>query len=1133
MSTPGVKSLGFKALIVTQFLGALNDNAFKFVIAVLIVDSIDQATGGTFYLALCGAVFILPFLLFSSLAGFLADRFSKKHVIVTTKILEVVVMGMGLWALINNSMAAMLTVLFVMGFQSALFSPSKYGILPEILAEKKLSEGNGVIQMWTYTAVLLGQSSCGYIMKQTAPHYHQSAYIFIGIALIGMLTSFFVTPVPVANRTRRFKINFIKDIQDSLKWIKRDRALFLSIMGLMYFGFLGGLFQPNVLLYARKVMEISHIQMGFMIAALTLGIGLGCMLAGRFSLDKVELGLVPLGAIGLSGFSILLGFVYNSYPLATLTLFLLGLSSGFFMLPLSALVQTNSPRDRLGQVLATNTFLSFTGILLGSVCIYILSDVFHLNAANIFVVIGCMTLVGTGYILCLLPYAFVRFIVWILTHTLYKIKVIDKENIPHDGGALLACNHVSYVDAILLVVTIQRPIRFLMYRNIYNIKLLKPIFKLAGAIPISYTDGPKEILKSLNVAAEAIKNGELVCIFPEGQLTRTGNMLRFNKGLERIIKDTECPIIPVHLDRVWGSIFSYERGKYFYKRPKMLPYPVTVSYGAPLPTSTPTFTVRNRIRELGANSFKYRFDSRLTLPEYFWNEARMSPNKFCMADALGKNLTFKEALIGSLALRGQLDQQLQAQDNIGIMLPPSVGGVLANLSVSMMNKVPVNLNYTTSAQTIKNILNQCNMKKVITSRKFLEKVNISLDCELIYIEDCLKKVKKSEQIWAMIKAYIWPKSLSRWLVFGPRRNRSIHDLATIMFTSGSTGNPKGVMLTHANITSNLEGLYQIFHVQKKDVMMGVLPLFHSFGFTGTMWFPLITGAGAVYHANPLDAKMIGRLTQKYKGTILMATPTFLNTYTRRCTEEQFDSLRLVVVGAEKLKANIANAFEEKFGIEPMEGYGCTELSPIVSLNLPDYRMDGVRQKTHKRGKIGLPLPGIAVRILNPETYEPMNVNENGLMQIKGPNVMKGYLQQEKLTQEVIQDGWYSTGDIANIDEEGFIMITDRLSRFSKIAGEMVPHIRIEEKIHELLKAEEQMCVVTCIPDDKKGERLVVLYNQPMDPEQVVSLLKSSDLPNLWIPDSKMFFAVNEIPLLGTGKIDLSSIKAKALELAGQ
>lgn len=1124
MSNPGIKSRGFKALMATQFLGALNDNAFKFFITAIIVDKIDQ---GTLYLALCGAVFILPFLLFSTFAGFLADRYSKKKIIVLLKGLEIIVMGIGFWALLKGNIIPILIVLFFMGLQSALFSPSKYGILPEILEENKLSDGNGIIQMWTYVAILIGQSSAGFLMQWADPHLYKAAYIFIVISAVGLFTSFFVTNVPAADRTRKPQANFIKELFHNLKWIRQDKAVFLSMIGLMYFGFLAGLFQPNVWLYARKVMGIDYIQSGFLIAAFTLGIGLGCRLAGKLSSDKVELGLVPLGSIGLSCFSIMMGFVHTSYAVTLMTIFMLGISSGFYMIPLNALIQLNSPRDRMGRAMATNTFLSFFGIMIGSLFIYILRDLFHLDAAQIFIVIGVLTISGTAYTIRILPYAFVRFIIWLLTHTVYRIKSFDRHFVPERGGGLLVCNHVSYIDAVLLVVTLQRPVRFLMYRNIYNIKILKPIFKLAGAIPISYTDGPKEIIKSLTEATDALKNGELVCIFPEGQLTRTGNMLRFNRGLERIVADTDCPIIPVHLDRVWGSIFSFERGKYFFKWPKMLPYPVSVTYGEPMPAKTSAFIVRNRIRELGAHAFMHRFDERLTLPENFWKESRRNPGKFCIADGLGKKLTFGETLISSIILSDKLKPSIRQQEKVGILLPPSVGGVLANIAVSFQHKIPVNLNYTTSSETIDSIIQQCQMETVITSKIFLDKLNLKINCSMIFIEDLIRTVSLREKAFAVIKGFIFPMGLSYRLLFGSRSKKNIEQVATIMFTSGSTGEPKGVMLTHGNITSNLEGLYQIFHVRNDDVLMGVLPFFHSFGFTGTMWFPLVSGIGAVYHANPLDAKTIGSLVHKYKATILMATPTFLNTYTKRCSEDQFKSLRVVVVGAEKLKEQIADAFKDKFGIEPMEGYGCTELSPIVSLNLPDYREEGIVQKTQKRGKIGLPLPGIAIKILNPETSEPVDVNQDGLMLIKGPNVMKGYLNKDQLTKQVINDGWYSTGDIANIDDDGFLMITDRLSRFSKIAGEMVPHIKVEEMIHQVLNASEQMCVVTCVPDEKKGEQLVVLYTTDINPEDVVSSLKKTELPNLWIPDPKMFYKIDEIPLLGTGKIDLSSVKKMA------
>ena len=901
-------------------------------------------------------------------------------------------------------------------------------------------------------------------------------------------------------------------------------------MGLMYFGFLGGIFHLNVLLYARKIMGIEHFPLSILLIVLAVGIGAGSMLAGKLSGKKIEFGFVPLGAIGLSILSIILGFVYYSYFKVAVCLFLLGISAGFYIVPLNAFVQQASPGDRKGQVLATmNILTSLTG-LFASVMIFVFKDIIQINSAQIFVFVGILTSIGAVYVCRLLPYALVRLIVWILTHTIYKIKAVNIDNVPQEGGALLVSNHIAMVDALLILVSIQRPVRFMVGRSTYNSKLFKPLFKLSRSIPVADTDGPKEQLKSLSAATEAIQNGELVCIFAEGQLTRTGNILKFNKGLERIMKDVDCPIIPVHLDRVWGSIFSYEGEKYYWKIPKMLPYPVTVSYGELMPARSSAFDVRNKVMELGTEAFQYRLAEKLTLSEAFFKEARRHPRKFCMADSSGKKLSYGKALISVLALTETLKEELQEQQNVGIMIPPSVAGALTNIAVGVLNKIPININYTTSEEAICSIVDQCQMKMIITSRVFIEKVQIKLPGRLIYIEDLVKGINKAVQVKAALKAFMFPTAFARKCIFGKKQDRKMEDMATIMFTSGSTGQPKGVMLTHANITSNLEGLYQVFHTRDEDVLMGVLPLFHSFGFTATLWFPLISGIGVVYHVNPLDAKMIGKLVRRHKVTILMSTPTFLNSYTRRCTEEQFKSLRTVVVGAEKLKDNVAQAFVDKFGIEPMEGYGCTELSPIVAINLPDYKEKGRRQKAHKPGKIGMPLPGVSVKIVDQDTMESKAVNESGLLFVKGPNVMNGYLNKPDLTNEVIKDGWYTTGDVANIDADGFLMITDRLSRFSKIGGEMVPHIKIEEAILSILDTTEQVCVVTSVADEKKGEKLAVLCLKDIDVASLVDELKKSDLPNLWIPDVQFFHKVDAIPMLGTGKIDLGNVKRTAKEI---
>ncbi|MFH1857007.1 MAG: acyl-[ACP]--phospholipid O-acyltransferase [Candidatus Omnitrophota bacterium] len=1119
-----LKRKGFRALLITQFLGAFNDNAFKLVIALAAIDKYADKAGGTKYLSLAGMALIVPFLLFSTYAGFLADRFSKQVIIIKAKIAELLIMLAGLAALMSGNIVVMLGVLFLMGAQSAFFSPSKYGILPEILDDDDLSAGNGIMQMWTNAAIILGTAAGGYIFYITKPRVYEASYLFIVIALLGMMSSFFVAKVNPAGSKRKFEFNFLKEVYRNIKEIKSERVIFLSILGLVYFGFLGALFQLNILLYARNIMAANDMLTSIFLVILAGGIGAGSVLAGKFSDKKIELGLVPLGAIGLTLFSFILGCSRIFSANVIVSLFLLGVSAGFYIVPLNALIQQKAPADKKGQVLAVNNFLSFIAMLIGSGAVYVFRDILSLDPAQILILSAFITIAGTAYIVNLLPYALVRFVLWILTHTIYSVKAVDKENIPREGGALLVANHVSVIDGLLVAMSIQRPVRFLVNRKIYeSSKVLNALLKLAKAIPISTSDSPRQMIEALGQARQAILDGEVVCIFAEGQLTRTGNMLKFKKGVEHILRGISCPVIPVNLDRIWGSIFSFERGRYYYKIPKLIPYPVTISFGNHMSSESSAFEIRRQIMELGAEAFRHRLADKMTLPQAFRRKARSNFFKFCVADYSGRKLTFGAMLILCSAAADKLKKILSCEKNVGILLPPSIAGVVSNVAVATLNKVSVNLNYTLPEEAMEDIVKQCRIKHIITSKAFAEKLNVSLFCEKIFIEDVMFRISAIDKFKAAVKSFLWPDFIFRFFSSRRNNNSSIEDLATIMFTSGSTGKPKGVMLTHANITANLEGLYQVFHTKDSDKLMGVLPLFHSFGFTATLWFPLISGIGCVYHFNPLDAKAVGAMVEKHKATILMSTPTFLNAYVRSCAKEQFESLRQVIVGAEKLKAETAEAFKEKFGIDPMEGYGCTELSPIVSVNFPDYTAKGTPQKAYKQGTIGLPLPGVAVKILHCDTKEPVDANEEGLLFIKGASVMKGYLNRPEETEKAIQDGWYATGDMASMDEDGFLKITGRLSRFSKIAGEMVPHIKIEEAMHEALNSFEQICAVTSVPDDKKGEKLVVVCLKQIDARFLIQKLRKKGLPNLWIPDESSFYKVDALPILGSGKIDLGTI----------
>ena len=724
---------------------------------------------------------------------------------------------------------------------------------------------------------------------------------------------------------------------------------------------------------------------------------------------------------------------------------------------------------------------------------------------------------------------FLRGLLRFVTRIIYRVHVFGHDRVPTSGGALFVCNHVSWVDALLVMTATQRYVRFMMFQGTYDRWFVKPFARALGIIPISSEQKPREMIKSLQDASDAIRAGNIVCIFAEGQITRIGQLLPFRRGFERIMKDLDAPIVPVALDGVWGSIFSFQQGRFLWKFPRRIPYAVAVGFGKPLPSNASPPDVRQSIQELLVEAWPLRRERMQTLTRAFISTGRRHPGRFAVADPQTPRVNFGDALVRSIFLARRLKKSWAGQEMVGFLLPPSVGGALANYAALLCGKIPVNLNYTVSEQTLASCIQQCNIKTVVTSRVFLEKVKLNVPCELIYLEDIAKQPTTGEKISAFLAAKLQPAA-SLLSSLGGEKPAGLDDLATVIFSSGSTGEPKGVMLSHYNIVSNLQQLDQVFGLFKRDRILGILPFFHSFGFTGSLALPAVLGVGVVYHANPLDARTIGQLVRDYELTFLLTTPTFLQLYMRGCSPEQFGSLRVVMTGAEKLPDRVAQAFEEQFGIRALEGYGCTECAPAVSVNAPDFRSAGFHQVGGKRGKIGHPLPGMSVRIVDVGTGEPVPLGQSGLLLVHGPNVMRGYLGKPEKTAEVLRDGWYTTGDVAMLDEDGFLQITDRLSRFSKIGGEMVPHIKVEEKLHEVAGVTEQTFVVTSGPDEKKGERLIVLHKLPADKlAACLEKFSASDLPNLWKPKAGDFFHVETFPLLGTGKLDLRKVK----EVAGQ
>ena len=700
----------------------------------------------------------------------------------------------------------------------------------------------------------------------------------------------------------------------------------------------------------------------------------------------------------------------------------------------------------------------------------------------------------------------------------YRLDVVGAENVPESGPGLIVSNHVSYLDAAVISVALRRPVRFVMFRDYFKKPVIGRLARLFDPIPVSSGDSAGGIRQSLDAVFAALKAGELVCLFPEGSMTRTGHLLGFKRGFELIARRAGAPIVPMHLDHLWGSVFSFRDGRFFFKRPKYLRRALTVSIGTPFPPKTSRYTVRQAILDLSADAFARRKRDQQPLHVQFWRAARRNCWRRCMADSTGVTLRWGGALVGALALSRWMRKRAAGQNMIGMMLPASVGAALINAAALIAGKVPVNLNFTSSHASLDAAMKKCDLKTVFTTRALLKKAGLGERVEYVFLEDVIGSVPRRSKILSFILAALTPAFLAeRWLM---KRGR-MDDLATVMFTSGSTGEPKGVMLSHHNVVSNIEAMAEILQFGPADTIMGVLPPFHSFGFTTTLWIPLTQGVRAVFHPNPLDAKGVGRMVEKHGATLIMGTPSFYALYTRGCKPEQFRSLRLAIAGGQKLLPAAAEAFRQRFGLPLSEGYGCTELSPVVAVNIPDVRRGNVFQAGTCEGSVGRPLPGVAVRIADRETLAPVAGDADGIILIKGPNVMQGYLDAPDATADVIRDGWYVTADIGAVDDDGFIHIHDRASRFSKIGGEMVPHAALEDALLRAAEGDERRFVVVALPDVTRGERLAVLYSGPeLDASSLLRTAAESGMPNLWLPAARDVFRVDALPLLASGKTDL-------------
>ncbi|MBV8142565.1 MAG: AMP-binding protein [Verrucomicrobia bacterium] len=708
----------------------------------------------------------------------------------------------------------------------------------------------------------------------------------------------------------------------------------------------------------------------------------------------------------------------------------------------------------------------------------------------------------------------------------YRVKTFGRENLPK-AGFLLVPNHMTYVDAVVLQLACPRPIRFIVHQSIYRIGWLTPIFRLVEAIPISNVRAREAIRE----AAGRIRKGEIVCIFPEGELSRTGTLVKLRKGFELIARLAECDVVPVWLDGLWGSIFSFEGGRYFLKMPKRIPQIATVAFGSAIPDHTADIGLaREKLLELGEFCYQRRPELTGHLGRATVRGLKRRPFDEAIIDGMdGRVLKRGDLLAASIALSRWIKKHC-AGERVAVVLPPGAGAVVANVAVTLANKVAVNLNFTAGRASLQSAIGRGQILHAISAKPVMKRLeDFPWPKDVFRLEELIPELRPKIALWRVVCA-VTPAWLLSNLLGLPRKGDRKE--AVLLFTSGSSGEPKGVVLSHRNVLGNVLQFGSMLNLGREDSVMASLPFFHSFGCTVTLWYPMIGGVRAITYPTPADVVKNAEIIERYKISLLVTTPTFLRGYLRRAEPKQFASIKLLVTGAEKLPRELGEAFEEKFGKHVLEGYGLTETAPVVSTNLPDppanLPTDTV-QPSSRVGSVGKLLPGQAAQIRDPETNALRSPYQLGMLWLRGPNIFEGYLNELERTAEVLSDGWFKTGDLGRFDEDGFLYIEGRLSRFSKIAGEMVPHETIEAKIVEafdLKMVDERVVAIVGVPDPAKGEALVLLAIRDLSPEKVREHLLASGLPNLWVP--RTIRKVEKIPILGSGKLDLGKCKELAL-----
>jgi acyl-[acyl-carrier-protein]-phospholipid O-acyltransferase/long-chain-fatty-acid--[acyl-carrier-protein] ligase len=1139
---------GFGSYILIILLNAMTDLGHK----IILQNTIFKAYEGSELIiltAIVNALILLPFIFLFSPAGFISDKYPKTKVIEYASAFAVLVTMLITLSYYMGWFWMAFALTFILAAQSAIYSPAKYGLIKEMVGNEKLAQANALVQAVTVVAILAGAVIYSVFFesllhdRSTHPAEILRYVAPVGFLLVAASVAEFLFARRLADRIRIQKqddrMHFEMEAYASLHYLKtnlgvlrKEQVVWLSIIGL---SLLWGISQVLVAIFGEylkgKLGITDTVTAQGLLALMGVGMIAGSVYAGRMSKNYIETGIIPLGAAGVT-LSLYLIPSLESLGLLGAVLFAFGFFGGLIVVPLNAMIQFATPVQNLGKVLAGNNFIQNIAMFIALV-LTALFGYFQVSSTGLFYLVAAVAFGGMGYTLVKMPQSLVRFLVRQIISFKYNLSVDGLKHIDTRQGVLLLGNHISFLDWAILQMAYPKQIRFVMERSYYEIWYLKPFFKFFNVIPIS-SRGSKS---ALSLVTEALNNAETVALFPEGHLSRNGHLGTFNRGFEMACKEvSDAQIVPFYLRGLWEDNFSHASQKMKRRKSK----DISVTFGHCLPIHATASEVKKAVFDLSVESWQAYAKTLPPLQHAWLRAAKETGSGLCMADSTGVELSGERFIAATLLMARKFKAKLGSSQNIGLIVPTSAGGSLANMAVLTLGKTIVNLNYSSGTESLKHALALADIDRIVASKQFVTKLKAKgfdlsevLACtEVIWLEDLKESIGKVEGIMMYLMAKLLPVSLLELLFL---RKVDTEETAAILFSSGSEGAPKGIALSHQNMMGNIKQTVTLINPTDEDVMLGTLPVFHSFGLTVTTLLPLIESIPVVCHPDPTDGFGIGKLAAKYEATMLFATATFLRLYTRnrKIHPLMFKSLRLIVAGAEKLSNGVREEFMKKFNKEIYEGYGATETTPVASVNIPDVLLLDTwkPQIGNKYGTVGQPLPGSSFRIVDPESYETLPTGEDGMILIGGTQIMKGYLKDPKKTASVIKeiDGirWYVTGDKGHLDEDGFLTIVDRYSRFAKIGGEMVSLGMVEQEIGKVM-GEDEKIAVTAIPDAKKGEAVVLLYEGAGEIDEVLGRIGTLGMNPLFVPSKA--YKVDEIPVLGTGKADFKGAKKMVMEL---